>query len=650
VTPLVPNAAGVRFAPAASFDTLARMSSRKKKARRARRRQQPAASEHARPRKPSLKTASPAYPEIEGKWCAHLAVVVALVAATTWLYAGTLDLGFFHWDDPTYVPENPWIQGVTLENIAYILSTPYFANYSPMHLFSYILDHAAGGLDPRVYHLSSNLWGGLAAGGVYLVGLALFGRPVPALAAGALFAAHPSHVEAIAWISSRKDLVAAAFTLPAMAAYVRYRRGERHGTGWYLLSVGLFVLGVAGKLSVVVVPGILFLFDWFVERRRDVYMLLDKVPYGVVCLFIALRVMDAQPPTRNPFEFYVFGHSTLKNLWLLTGLGDYVLARGRPDAGMGAVSRMAYAAVAVGVFLLPALWWKRMPGRAVALVYWVLLALVPSQVLSFVHPVADRYLFFPSAGFVLLLCWWGGRVSERGGRRMRLGVGAAAILLAGFWTRSTLAYIDEWRDPRSVWHAALEKTDDVAVHQYLGTHYQDQADRLPTLLRGDAVQRAEARALAEAVWGEDGRLAPLLEEWVSDPASPGPRTEAFQHYLRQLAMEQYDQALRLKGSRVLPNLFFRRGKIALETGRFGLAEREFKRAYEEAQRHTSPRVQQELAVRSHHALGLVYWRQRRYAEALEWVRLAEAAQQRFGGHWVPNIQEHRRQLERLVGR
>jgi hypothetical protein len=158
-------------------------------------------------------------------------IVLLCVFATTALYAGDLHLGFFRIDDPQYVVSNVWIQGVTWEHIKHIFSNPYYLNYSPLHLFSYMFDHAIAGLNAYAFHLSSNVWAGFVAGFVYLVALALTQQRVMASAAALLFILHPAHVEAVAWISSRKDLVAAAFLLPCVLTYLKYRQ---HGAiGWY---------------------------------------------------------------------------------------------------------------------------------------------------------------------------------------------------------------------------------------------------------------------------------------------------------------------------------------------------------------------------------------------------------------------------------
>src|SRR5437667_3546396 len=193
---------------------------------------------------------------LPGPWPANVLAFLLFVVATLVLYSSDLRLGFFSVDDSGYVVNNPWIRSFSAKNLGHILGAPYFANYSPVHLLSYTLDYAFAGASAPAFHLSSNLWAGLVAGSVFLVALALTRRRPVALAAAALFVAHPAHVEAVAWISSRKDLVAAAFALPSLLAYLRYRRGGAAAARWYAASLFLFLLALAGKLSVATFPAV----------------------------------------------------------------------------------------------------------------------------------------------------------------------------------------------------------------------------------------------------------------------------------------------------------------------------------------------------------------------------------------------------------
>src|ERR1041385_8300237 len=407
-------------------------------------------------------------PIIPGPWQTNAITFLLLVIATLILYLGDHRLGFFAVDDPQYVVDNPWIRGLTFENLRHILATPYFANYSPLHLLSYTVDYVFAGLNAFAFHFSSNLWGGVVAGFVFLSALALTGSRLVAIAAAVLFIVHPAHVEAIAWISSRKDLVAAAFALPSLLAYLRYRQGGSSARRWYVTSVLLFLFAVAGKLSVATFPGVFLAYDLFIEKRPLSRSLWDKVPFVLGAGIIALVVASAQPSMGNRPNAYVLLAALLQNVLLLTGFGQHVIYRLPPNANVGIGLEFVSALFLLTVFAAPLLLARRWPVVAV-LVYWILLALIPAQVLSFSHPVTDRYLFFPSIGAVILIGWGLISTGKLLGRRGLIAAAVIVIAIGVFWGRSTLAYVAEWRDPRSVWYAATSKSSDPATAQNLGS-------------------------------------------------------------------------------------------------------------------------------------------------------------------------------------
>src|ERR1051326_1637327 len=113
-------------------------------------------SKIAKPKRPGASK-----PLLPGSAPFNLSIFFLLLVATVLLYSSDLHLGFFGVDDPDYVVKNPWIRSINGENIGHILSTPYFANYSPVHLFSYMLDYAIAGQSAFAFHLSSNIWAGI---------------------------------------------------------------------------------------------------------------------------------------------------------------------------------------------------------------------------------------------------------------------------------------------------------------------------------------------------------------------------------------------------------------------------------------------------------------------------------------------------------
>jgi hypothetical protein len=597
-------------------------------------------------RKAQKVTPRAGYPSFPGRLRWHLLAFLLLITATLLLYAGSLNLGFFHLDDPSYVTKNPWIRGLTGSNLIQVLTKPYFANYSPLHILSYLVDHAVAGMNPWAFHLSSILWAGVVAGFVYLLAVGMTGKRAIGLAAGILFVAHPVHVEAVVWISSRKDLVATAFALPSMLMYLQHRKAGRYKWHWYAAALACFCLAVAGKLSVVVLPAILLASDYLIERRRGLRPVLEKIPFGLIVLVFGLVVMGVQPPTRQPIGIQKLGYVMTQSAWLLTGFGDYVIYRVTPEA-IGGV-RLLHLLLLAAALAVPLMLHRRIPGLVLVLYYWMILSLIPSQILSFIHPVTDRYLYFPSVGLVVLVAW---AIFMTGRRLGPKGIPVAICLvaaLAALWSYRTLAYLGEWSDPRSVWFGAAAKSEDTNVYQFLGTHYQTAADSLAQSLAAGGSQRREAYALARAEWESDPRLEKLMAEWDSEEFG-GPATLLYQRALRDRAWDEFGRAIAVKGKRVRPNLFFRRAKLQFDLGNLDAAAEEFRRAYEESRQHTFVEVRREMAVRCHHALGIIEWQRGNHAEALRMLTIARDEQLRAGMTWIPNLDGYIRRLESEAG-
>jgi hypothetical protein len=586
-------------------------------------------------------------PIIPGTWQTNAIIFLLLMVATVALYVGDLRLGFFAVDDPQYVVDNPWIRGLTFENLRHILSTPYFGNYSPVHLLSYMLDYVLAGLNPLAFHLSSNIWAGLVAGFVFLVALALTRHRILAIAAAVLFILHPAHVEAIAWISSRKDLVAVAFALASLLAYLCYRQGRSTARRWYVASLLLFLFAVAGKLSVATFPAVLVVYDLFVERRSLSRSLWDKVPFVLGAGLIALAVASAQPSMGNRPNPYVLAAALVQNIWLLTGFGRYVIYRVPPNAAVGTVFELAAILFLIALFAAPLLLRRRSPIMVV-LLYWLLFAMIPAQVLSFSHPVTDRYLFFPSVGAVILIAWGLISAGKWLGRRGSIAAVVILVAIGVLWGRATLAYVAEWRDPRSVWYAATSKSSDPTTAQNLGSYYLGVADRLGPKPMGSPLSDAEAHSLAAVVWSGDPRLPALLAEWSAGQRG-GPIDREFQSALRRLAWDAFERSLSVKGTHVMPGLYYNRSLVLFNRGDFAGARRELQATLDESTREGFAPVRQQLTVYSHAQLGAIAIKEGDYREALRWYRMADDEQTRFGGKWIPDLNATRKRLETMVG-
>jgi len=601
------------------------------------------AAEKRRQKRGKRKSDAPYLSVVPGSWQLNIGIVLLCIVATAVLYAGDLHLGFFRVDDQQYVVSNPWIQGITWKHLTQILFNPYYLNYSPLHLLSYALDCAVGGLNAYAFHLSSNLWAGVVAGFVYLVALAITQERRTAIVAALLFVVHPAHVEAVAWISSRKDLVAAAFVLPCVLAYLKYR--QRGAIGWYIASLLLFLFALMGKLSVAAFPAVLVVLDLMLEKRPLSRSIIDKIPFLILAVLLALAVQHAQPSTGLQFDLAMHAKAFVQSLWLLTGLGNYVIYRVPPAPGDTSFQLIGLG-ILLGLFLLPLLMRKRYPVATVS-IYWILFTYLPTQVLPFSYPVTDRYLLLPSVGAVILIAWLLIRASDH---LPRWKVAAATTLVTAvsfIWLTKTVAYLSEWQDPRSVWFAATQKSDDVHLYYELGWEYREKAATFGIHPRNAPLPPEEAKHYASVVWKDDPRLPKLLSE-LSENQHSGPVEKAFKEYLLAKAEENFDEAVRRKGAHIMPDLFLSRGVCFLDEGDMQSATKEFLAGVDEASGLPYSEGQQEALIACHYNLAVAEQGLGRSKEALSWIKLAEEEQDKLGKTVLPEITPGRQKLESIV--
>jgi hypothetical protein len=615
------------------------------------------------------------------RWGTHAAIILGLLIANLALYHGVVDLGFLSVDDPDYVQNNSYIENFKLANLKYIFTTPYAANYAPANLLSYSVDVAiAHGKHAAVVHLSNVLWHGWTVCMVYLLAFTIRAEVFSALAAAALFLLHPAHVEVVAWISSRKDLVGTSFAALAMTLYLLYRRAalkrsvpeeqkkeERLSpirvVGLFLASLVSFLVASAGKQSVLLLPLVMLLWDWFVEKRRTWRAFADKVPYGLVTLFFGWMTWQAQPPTHQPTRAFTLAATELHNLWLLTGCGQYNLYRPAPDPHAWSLpAHCAIITLGLAIWFIPWLLARTAQKRArpqtsanpafqpaiwMVLGYWVLIQMLPPMFLNFIVPITDRYLFLPSVGICLLvpsLCLW----LARQWPRTRVLPWALVWVLCLVCLGKTWNYIQEWRDPRSVWYGAHLKTPNPQVAQFLGEIYQNAGDRISAFINsGTALDIASEAKLATAVLGSADQAASLRVEWQT-PSNTKTNSTRYRDRLWDLAWEQYRDSLAHRGSLSTPNLFMNRGRLLVSQGKFEKAIPEFQTALAFARDSSYSVVRAETSTQALRAIGVAYWNMRRYKEGLPWYLEAQEVQKKSGQPWVPTLDQEVAQLKALA--
>ena len=383
---------------------------------------------------------------------------IAVFAVAYFVHQPSLRFGFLtSWDDPTYVTDNPWIRGLTPENIKFAFTTPYFSNYLPLHLVSYMVDYSLWGLNPFGFHLQSVVLAALNAVLAFFVVRRLFGGFALGCVAALLYAVHPSHVEAVAWVSIRKDLLSTVFLLLTLILYDEATQGRKLRAAWYAASVVTFLLGLWSKMSIVALPLFLLVLDFMRDRQGRPFdwkrAIVTKIPYGLLGVWLVIvnnqvQVKSEQPYAHQPLQYLmVKGHAVWLYLGLLTGILE-----GRPIYDPPSLSVLDLA----GVLILPAIFWLAYSRRLRALALgaaWIFVLLIPALAFPLITYMADRYLYAPSLGF----CWILGaglvaiasRVKAEPARTVALAAITAIPFV--FFTVRTREYQSVWRDGEALW-------------------------------------------------------------------------------------------------------------------------------------------------------------------------------------------------------
>jgi len=395
----------------------------------------------------------------------RLALLLAFV--TLALYLPTAWFDFVVYDDGLYVTENPIVQaGVTWAGLKYAFTTLAIANWHPLTLVSHMVDCGLFGLNPAGPHLENTLIHAVNAALLFVLLLRLTDKLWPAAFIAALFAWHPMHVESVAWISERKDVLSTFFALLAMVSYTNFvKQGCRRS---YWISLLCFALGIMAKAMLVTLPCVLLLLDfWPLNRarlslnewRNWLKLLLEKIPYFLVTAGASLTTYHAQAGGSH-------GETAIATLELVpldVRLGNLPLAiMSYVGKFFWPVQLVVYypppkilliPMVAAATLTLLAItsfaWWQR-KKRPYLLVgwFWFLGMLVPVSGLIQVGSacMADRYTYLPLVGIFIMVAFTTDEVAGRFAvARKIIPVVVIIILLAcvgltvkqiGFWKNS----------------------------------------------------------------------------------------------------------------------------------------------------------------------------------------------------------------------
>lgn len=432
-----------------------------------------------------------------------------LVLAVLVVYGRVVHFDFTNYDDPRYVFDNPMVKnGLSVHSIVWGLTTHYYDFWHPLTWWSHMLDCQLFGLRPGMHHLV-NL-GFHLANSLLLYGILarITGACGRSLVVALLFAIHPLHVESVAWIAERKDVLSTFFMLVALGGYV----GWVENTGvqgpkskvLYLASFTAFALGLMAKSMIVTFPFFLLLLDfWPLQRMAAKVERASPAGAGSGGRVSASAKDDSSvgSPAQSlpalilekwPFFALAFASALVTYITMRSG-GDLASAEKTPLALRLAnipvayvtyVIKLAYPHGLTAFYPLPSAWsagrvaacstallavtvfaWRQRNGRPWILFGWLFFLGTLVPVIGFVangfHAVADRYTYIPSVGLFIAMVWTlADAARTRAAQRVMTTASVVAIIVLSFACHRQAGI---WRNSGTLWSDCIAKTTNNAV-------------------------------------------------------------------------------------------------------------------------------------------------------------------------------------------
>lgn len=235
----------------------------------------------------------------------NLKIVISvcfIVIVTSISFYPSLENKFTNWDDNVYVTQNPVIRDLSLKGVSRMFTSFRLGIYRPLVFLSFALEYRFFKLNPYVYHLTNLIFHLLNTLLVLLVIFILTGELRIALMVAILFGVHPMHVESVAWISERKDMLYAFFLLSALASYLNFIKKKI--IKYYYLSLLLFIGSLLSKPQGMTLIFIILICDYFLGIKYNKKVFLQKIPFFIILsLFVVLTFNAAKESIYSQPEF-----------------------------------------------------------------------------------------------------------------------------------------------------------------------------------------------------------------------------------------------------------------------------------------------------------------------------------------------------------
>ncbi len=397
----------------------------------------------------------------------------ALLLLTLLVFFPSLKNGFVNWDDPTYVTENPYITSLSFENIkTFFLAGIHSSypdgiayNYHPITMFSLAINYSMSGLDASSYHITNLLLHIINIVLVFFLSKRLFKNAnniIPiCIAAG--FAIHPMHVESVAWVTERKDLLFTLFYILGMLFYLKSKEGNyKRFIG---LSFFVFILSLLSKPSAVTFPIALFLLDYLNKRDFSKTLILEKIPFFIIAIIFGFITIGIQGDVAiGDFSNYsVLNRISFAFYGILFYLWNFILpwkaVTFYPFPNVAAMPILISIAPLIALGILFAIFYFFKKNRMVIfgfLFFLLNIALTLQLVQVGNSIVSDRYTYLSYFGLLVITGYFLNTILNKKAQYKPVVLGVLGMYLL-YFSFSTFQQCKHWENGDTLWSRVIDR-------------------------------------------------------------------------------------------------------------------------------------------------------------------------------------------------